>query len=97
MSGDLAFGKVSIWGFNAYTVVGSFLCCLTHSLHESRTAVGIYGMVASVVGYHQSFQTTTLCQATGYTEHNTIAEWNHCRTHILVVVASFWNVFGTAQ
>ena len=87
--GDVGLGDMGIGC--PYLDVG--VCALLHGFghgtDEGRAAVGIDGVVAAVVGYHDAPQAVALGNAAGYGEHDAVAEGYDGRLHVLVVVAAF--------
>ena len=76
---------------------GSCLCCCIESLDEFWTAVGIDGMVASMIRHHHIFQAIALGNADSYREHDAITKRHHCRLHVVGSIVAFGNLFPTLQ
>lgn len=94
---DISLGKQRVWGTEFDTLVCAFAHGSIHGLHKPRAAVGIYVVVAAVVGHKHTFQPAALSQSAGHTEHDAIAEWHHSAVHILFGIAAIRNSVGSGS
>ena len=94
-SADVGLSDIGVGGYYVDTVV----CSLGHSarqgVDESASAVGINGVVAAVVGYHDMFQAMGFGQSEGYGENDTVAEGDDGRAHILIVIVTLGDIVGS--
>ena len=94
---DVGLADVGVGSHKGDTLVGAGLHGGVHSGDELWTAIWIYGVVAAVIGYKHTFKTPALGEAAGYAEHDAIAEGDHRRMHIAVVVVSVGDGIGTTE
>ena len=94
---DVGLGDVGVRGVDGDAVIGAFGYCAAHGVDKSPAAVGIYRVVTPVVGHHEVFESAAFGQAGGHGEHDAVAERNHRRAHVVVIVVSFGDGVGAAQ
>lgn len=75
--GNLAFGDVGVWGFDAYIDKGSALRCPIDGCDKLGGAIGIDGVVAGMVGDENFPEPVALCYADGYRQHDTITKGDY--------------------
>ena len=66
-------------------------------IDELRTAVGIDGVVATVIGYEHLVETVAFGNAYGNREHNTVAERHYGRLHVFVGIVAFGYCVGSVK
>ena len=54
-------------------------------------------MVAAMIGHHHRGKPPALSHSHRHSKHNTIAERNHRRLHVLCIIMPFRNSIGTAE
>ena len=91
-TGNVSFGDVCIG--RAQTDVDEGACggSLVEGVDKLRSAVGIDGMIASVVGHHNVSESVALGNAHGDAEHDAITEGYDGRLHVLVGIMTLGNV-----
>ena len=94
---DVCLSQVGIGGAQTDVDEGACRGCSVKGIDKFRTTVGIDGMVAPVVGHHDILQPVRLSDAHSYREHDTIAEGNYRRLHIVVSVMPLRNILATLQ
>ena len=96
-SGNVALGDLGVRSYNVHIVVCAGIGSRVDGVDELRTAVGIYGMVATVIGYEHLVEAVALGNAYGYREHNAVAERHYCRLHVFVGIVSFGYCVGSVK
>ena len=85
---DVGLCDVCIWGVNLYVVVCPCFCCGIDGADEFRSAVGVYAVVAAVIGDEESLQSVRLCYAGSDGEHDAVAEGYDGGAYVIVVVVA---------
>ena len=93
----IAFGYFCVWGYNLYVVVGSGIGCAVYCIDEFRTAVGVYSMVATVIGNKHLVEIVAFGYAYCYRQHDAIAERYNGRLHIVIGIMSLGYCIGTIK
>ncbi len=94
---NVVFGQVGVGGAELDVVVGSFGDGSCHGADEPVAAVGVDGVVASMVGYHHGFKAVAFGQSGGHAEHDSVAERHNGGSHVVVLIMPLGDGFGAAQ
>ena len=93
----VAFGYLGVWGNNLDVVVGSCIGSAVYRLDKLGAAVGIYGVVAAMVGNKYLVEVVALGYAYGYRQHDAVAERHNGRLHIVVGIMALGDGIGTVK
>ncbi len=89
VAGDVGFRKVGVGCNDGNVLVGAGLGRIRYGIDKLRTAVGINGMVAAVVGHQHMFKLVAFGYTDSYAQHDAVAERNDGRFHVVLVVIAF--------
>ena len=93
----VALRNICIRGHYPYIDICARLSGSVDSIDKLRPAIGIYGVVAAVIGYEHLCQTTTFGQATGNGQHDAVAEWHDGRTHVGIIIPADRHRIGSVE
>lgn len=74
---DIVFGQQRVGSAEFDMIVGAFRDGPGHGADESFAAIGVNGVVATMVGNHHRFETAALGQTGCHAEHDAVAEGDH--------------------
>ena len=94
---DLRLRQLGVGRHNLHADIGSGLRGVADGPYESRTAVGIDGVVATMVGDEHLLQFVALSNARRDGEHDAIAEGHHGGAHVVVRIVALGNVAGPRE
>ena len=97
VAGNVGLGYAGVWRKHRHTLVCAVGHGLRHGVDKGRTAIGIYRVVAAVVGYQHMVQIVALGYSAGYGKHYAVAKRNYGRFHVFIIVVALRNVVGCAQ
>ena len=90
-SGNVALGEAGVGSMDFDVGVCAIVHGLAHGGDEGGAAVGIDGVVAAMIGYHHTFQSSTFGNATSDGEHDAIAKRYNGRSHVLCCIMPLGN------
>ena len=94
---DVAFGDVGVGSVDHHAIVGALAYCLAHSPDKSGAAIGIYRMVASMVGQHHLLQAPAFSESGRDGKHDAVAKRNYGRLHVVVGIVTLGNLLPSYQ
>ena len=97
VAGYVALGDVGIGSQHLYAGICSQPRSFRHGADKLRSAVGVDGVVAAVIGHHHIFQPVRLSHTCRYREHDAIAEGHNGRFHILFIIVALGDGLGALQ
>ena len=95
--GYLSLGEVRIGRQQGNAVVGAGGYGARHILDKGGAAIGIYGVVAAVVGQHHVRQVVRLGKAGCDGKHNAVAEGHDGAAHVFVIVIAVGDGIGPGE
>lgn len=95
--GYLPLGEVRVRRQQGNAVVGAGGYGARHILDKGGAAIGIYGVVAAVVGQHHVRQVVRLGKAGCDGKHNAVAEGHDGAAHVFVIVIAVGDGIGPGE
>ena len=97
MSSNVGLGEGSVGGEYLDAVVGAMLHGCRHGVDKRLAAVGVDGVIAGMVGNHNSVQAVALSDSTGDGQHDAVAEGHDSCLHVFVIVVALGDSIGALE